>query len=73
MRTTVDLADDAFYVARAHASARKISLGKAISELILQPRHVVDAEVSERRSKYPSVRVGQVLTDERVKELLDGE
>lgn len=73
VRTTVDLSDDAYYVARAHAAERRISLGKAISELILAPNAPRTTQVAESRSKYPSVRVDRPLTVERVNELLDDE
>ena len=78
VRTTIELTEDAYHVAKAHAVERHISLGKAISELILlpaayrQPRTEAQV-VRERASRWPSVHVDQVLTVERVKSLLDDE
>jgi hypothetical protein len=79
VRTTIDLPEDAYHVAKAHAAERKISLGKAIGELILRPpaeyarARSATGEVRERVAKYPSVHVDQVLTVDRVKRLLDDE
>ncbi len=75
MRTTVDLTEDAYHVAKSHAAVRKISLGKAISELILSPSDASRGKnvVREEGAKWPSVHVDQVLTVERVKVLLDDE
>gem|GEM_PF-943038 len=73
MRTTVDISDDALYVAKAFAAERRLSLGAAISELILSPSPagLGALVVRESRSPYPSLRTEGVLTVERVKELLD--
>ena len=38
MRTTVNIADDVYELARNHAHARRISLGEAITELVRQGR-----------------------------------
>lgn len=70
----MDLTEDAYHVAKAHAAERQISLGKAISELILLPATYHRAPlVREGASRWPSVHVDQVLTVERVKSLLDNE
>lgn len=73
MRTTIVLSDAAYHVARAHAASRRISLGKAISELILQPMDQDRVAVREARSKYPSVRIEGAVTPEKVAEILDDE
>ena len=76
MRTTIELSEEAYYVAKHHAAERRISLGRAISDLILAPRSY-SAErpaanvVREARRRWPSVHVDQVMTVDRAKQLLD--
>ena len=38
MRTTIELTEEAYLVAKAHAAEHRMSLGRAVSELILAPR-----------------------------------
>lgn len=69
MRTTVDLSVDAYQVAKAFAAQQKISLGKAISELITQPKKESPSLVKEGR--FLSYQGKRVLTPELAKELDD--
>ena len=38
MRTTIELTEEAYLVAKDHAAEHRMSLGRAVSELILAPR-----------------------------------
>lgn len=67
MRTTVELSNDAYQVAKAFADQQKISLGKAISELIVRPKREPSTLVKEGR--FLSYRGKRVLTPELAKEL----
>lgn len=69
MRTTIDLAPDAYAVAKAFAEQERISLGKAISQLILTPKEKTPNLVKEGR--FLSYRSKRVLNPELAKELDD--
>jgi hypothetical protein len=58
MRTTVNLPDDVYEVVRATASAKRISLGDALAELIrrgLQPGARIEADAEG----FPCFTVGK--------------
>lgn len=67
MRTTLDIDERALATARAKAAAEGISLGKAVSDLILRPASI---EVAEGFPLFSRVR-GHVITDELVAEHRD--
>jgi len=74
MRTTLSLQDDAVKLIRAHAKRRRLSLGKAASELVrrgarfqLGTRRVNGLVVFDTPDDFP------IITNERVKKLLDEE
>jgi hypothetical protein len=74
MRTTLSLQDDAVKVIRAYAKRRKLSLGKAASELVRRgaryqvgTRRVNGLLVFDAPDDFP------IITSERVRELLDEE
>ena len=74
MRTTLSLEDDAAKAVQAYARHRRLSLGKAASELIrrgfryqLQIRQVNGFPVLDAPADFPAI------TAKRVKELLDEE
>ncbi len=74
MRTTLSLEDDAVEAIQAYAKKRRVSLGKAASELIrrgtryqLTTRKVNGLPVLEASDDFP------VITSEQVRELLDEE
>lgn len=71
MRTTLELDDRVLAAARAHARARKVSLGQAVSELAL--RGIDQESVVRPAGGFPVLpRVaGHVITDEMVEEALD--
>ena len=74
MRTTLALEDDAVEAIQAYAKRRRLSLGKAASELIrrgthyqLATRKVHGLPVLDAPNDFP------VITSEQVRELLDEE
>ncbi|HEV2646623.1 MAG TPA: hypothetical protein VGU46_09685 [Acidobacteriaceae bacterium] len=72
MRTSITLQDDAYSLASVYASARRITLGKAISELVLKAQNVPAAtpDILWSDSGLPMFPpVGNVITPERIKEL----
>jgi hypothetical protein len=72
MRTTVNLEPSAFEAARAKALHENVSLGKAISELIMQAVRPVEragrkrarAVFKSRGGKYSALQVEAGLEDE---------
>lgn len=70
MRTTLTLDDDAFQAAKAKAAHEDISLGKAVSELILQALRQRSA-----KGKAPAVfrSEGGTYTGDAVEAALDDE
>ena len=74
MRTTLDIEDTAYAIAKSIARERNIGLGRAIGEIILKFAHPEDeppaAKVSTRKG-FPVVRVGRVITSEEVSKILD--
>lgn len=67
MRTTIELSADAYHVAKAFATQHRVSLGRAISQLILSPAQSSTSLVKEGR--FLTYRGKQVLTPELAKEL----
>ncbi len=74
MRTTLSLQDDAANIIRTYAKRRKLSMGKAASELVrrgaryqLGTRKVNGLLVFDVPDDFP------VITSERVRELLEEE
>ena len=76
MRTTIELSEEAYFIAKGYATERRVSLGRAVSDLILTPRTYSSDRpgprmVRETRRQWPSVHMDQVMTVDRAKELLD--
>lgn len=72
MRTTLDIDDAVLSAARAKATAERISIGKAISELALQGLRVRQAPVTGQ-DRFP-VMTGSpdhLVTDEMVAQYRD--
>jgi len=69
MRTTLDIQDDAMDVARTYAQSRRISLGKAVSELLLRepPSRGIEVVNGLPRLKISDPRV--VVTNDDVNRL----
>ena len=70
MRTTLTLDDDAFQAAKAKAAHENMSLGKAVSELILQglrrtsTKTAPSAVFQSEGGTYTSKEVEEALDDE---------
>ncbi len=75
-RTTLSLESKAFRIARERAQARKISLGKAVSELIEEAAANTPKTRMEIHDGLPvlvSPPGSPMITSEMVKEILDNE
>ena len=71
MRTTLDLTDEAYHLAKAIAREKDQSLGRTISELILA-RSVAAPELAFVKG-VPVVRFGRPITSEDVQAVLEDE
>lgn len=74
MRTTLDIDDRALAIARAKAAHDRISLGRAVSELVLGGVTRPSTEMSTRNGipVFPGVP-GHVITPELVEKYRDGD
>jgi hypothetical protein len=74
MRTTLDLSEEAYHLAKAVALERNMSLGKVVSEFILQRRDS-RFELPKQHSEagFPIFASGKQRTSEDVRVLLDEE
>jgi len=70
MRTTLTLEPDAFHAAKAKAAHENVSLGKAVSDLILQGIRQIPAKT---RSSAVYRSKGGIYTTEQVEVALDDE
>jgi hypothetical protein len=68
MRTTIRLSDEAFRVAESMARQRRITLGEAVSELILRPARAAPVE-SNRRGGLPVFDCDRPVTADDVQSL----
>ncbi|MBS1829407.1 MAG: hypothetical protein JST93_29160 [Acidobacteria bacterium] len=73
MRTTLDLTDEAYHLAKAVSRERDLSLGKTISQLILErlstparPTPVIEFE-----NGMPVVTIGRSIGAEDVRAILE--
>jgi hypothetical protein len=77
VRTTIDLTDEAYHVAKAVARERNLSLGKVVSEFIVQPPRSAQAGGAKRKRRspagFPVFSSGKKITSEDVRTLLDEE
>jgi len=71
MRTTVNLPDDVYLVARSMASAKRISLGEALAELIRRGLEPISRP--EEDSGFPSFPVSRHATPITLEQTLDAE
>ena len=72
MRTTLVLDEDIYEVAAAQARSRKVSLGKAVSEMAR--RSLVAVRLEEDSRGFPVLRApagSPRVTTERVRQLID--
>lgn len=72
MRTTLTLEPDAFHAAKAKAAHENVSLGKAVSELILQGIRPTSAKATAKSSAVFRSERG-IYTAEQVEAALDDE
>ena len=72
MRTTLDLSTEAYHVAKALARERNLSLGKVVSEFILQRAGSHGkARPVHSAAGFPVFASGKRVTSEDVRALLD--
>lgn len=75
MRTTVDLDEDAYQIARTVSHERKISMGRVISEFITLRHALVAGAANEAAASedelFPTFRCARRVTSEDVKALDD--
>lgn len=74
MRTTLDIADEAYYIAKAIARDQNRSLGRVVGDLILQSaRGSPGAAIAMSDYGFPTFRCARPVTSEDVKALDDEE
>ena len=74
VRTTLDIADEAYYIAKAIARDQNRSLGRVVGDLILQTaKGAKGASITMSNYGFPTFRCSQLVTTEDVKELDDEE
>lgn len=74
MRTTVDIADEAYYLAKAMARDQKRSLGSVIGDLILHSVEIPKAaQIGFSDYGFPTFRCTRPVTSEDVRALDDEE
>ena len=74
MRTTVDLEDRALKVAKAIAHKRQVSLGKVVSEAILDrycAPETSETVLGTSAAGFPTFSTGRPITADEVKEFLE--
>jgi hypothetical protein len=71
MRTTIDLAPEAWHLAKAIARERNQSLGKVVSEFILRTPGTAAAPPARSAAGFPVFASGKTITSEDVETLLD--
>ena len=74
VRTTIDIADEAYYLAKAIAQDRQASLGRVVGDLILQSlRTTGSAKAGVSDYGFPIFHCARPVTSEDVKALDDEE
>ena len=74
VRTTLDISDDAYYLAKAIARDQNRSLGKVVGDLILQSsKGAKGAAIEMSDYGFPTFRCTRAVTSEDVKALDDEE
>ncbi len=72
MRITLDIADDAYYLAKAIARDRNVSLGEIVTDLIRQSSQTPQgAQIHMSDYGFPTFRCTRPVTSEDVKALDD--
>ena len=74
VRTTLDIPDEPYFIAKAIARDRNRSLGRVIGDLILQAAHGANgATIQMSDYGFPTFRCTRPVTSEDVKALDDDE
>ena len=74
VRTTLDISDEAYYIAKAIARDRNRSLGRVVGDLILQSsKGAKGASIEMSDYGFPTFRCARPVTTEDVKALDDEE
>lgn len=74
VRTTIDISDDAYYIAKAIARDRNRSLGRVVGDLILQSaKGSKDASIKMSDYGFPTFRCARPVTTDDVEALDDEE
>jgi len=74
MRTTLDIPDEQYYLAKAIARDRNRSLGQVVGDLILQATHSAKgASIEMSDYGFPTFHCSRPVTTEDVKALADEE
>ena len=73
MRTTIDLSEEAYQLAKAVARERNQSLGKVVSEFIIAAAEAPTPGIyiPDDPNALPVVRIGRRITSEEIKALDD--
>ncbi|MEO8099644.1 MAG: antitoxin [Acidobacteriota bacterium] len=71
MRTTLDLSDDAYQIAKTVAREQKRSLGSVVSDFILGRFNSPFPSRPSEDQIFPTFRCGRVVTSEDVRALED--
>ena len=71
MRTTVNLPDDVYEIARSVAAAKRISLGEALAELIRRGREFSRVQAAE--SAFPFFAVSEHAAPITLEQTLEAE
>ena len=74
VRTTLDISDEAYYIAKAIARDQNSSLGRVVGDLILQSsKGAKGASITMSDYGFPTFRCGRPVTAEDVRALDDEE
>ncbi len=76
MRTTIDLDPKVLDLAKSAARVRKVSLGKIVSEALLQvyaPNTTEKVQIVIDEHGFPTFSIGRPITYEEVKAFLEDE
>ena len=72
MRTTLDMDDNSYRLAKAVASQRKLSVGKVVAEAIAAyygTSEKPSTSIGRSRAGFPTVTIGRPITAEDVVEI----
>ena len=74
VRTTLDISDQAYYIAKSIARDQNRSLGRVVSDLIMQSaKGAKGASLEMSDYGFPTFRCAKPVTGEDVKALVDEE